>query len=231
MTEDFFSGGIDYIEKTIISRNEKLAMQPDAYKKPEIFKWANFRGRYQQILLSYSAGNDFGEIAERFPSVIFAYEEYLRCRVHENTSFNNFDSYVVSLWLVSFALLFDVDAALFDRLLKCIGNEGRDKLFERLVATRISGRPVATGLMFPKVYEPLYNAIDAAEPERSKLIGQFLKNWYQNMKPTYWYDCHKGPKGGGFFGYWATEAAGVIKAFGIDDSAFRNLPYYPKDLV
>jgi hypothetical protein len=28
--------------------------------------------------------------------------------------------------------------------------------------------------------------------------------------------------GGGFFGYWAIEAAGVVKAFHIDGSSFRD---------
>jgi len=45
------------------------------------------------------------------------------------------------------------------------------------------------------------------------------------------HDSHKGPAGGGFFRYWAIEAAGVVAAFRIDDSTFRDLPCYPKDLA
>ena len=108
-----------------------------------------------------------------------------------------------------------------------IGNIGKDAIFERLVATRVKIRPLGSTLAFPALYQSLYEAIDATEPERSKLVCQFLTEWYGNMKPMYWYDCHKGPEGGGFFGYWALEVAGVVKAFDIDDSAFSDLPHYP----
>src|SRR5205807_8050126 len=51
--------------------------------------------------------------------------------------------------------------------------------------------------------------------EPNKLLAQFLKSWYKNLKDTYWYECHKRPQGGGFFGYWSMEAAGAVKAFGM----------------
>lgn len=33
------------------------------------------------------------------------------------------------------------------------------------------------------------------------------------------HECHKGPKDGGFFGFWSIEAAGVVKAFAMDDQS------------
>jgi hypothetical protein len=141
------------------------------------------------------------------------------------------DDYVKSLWLLSFALLFDVDQPTLDRLLRCIGNEGKDLLFERLVSTRITGRRAAEKLVWPRPYEPLYRAIGSSPAEKPELLQKFLKSWYKSLKQCYWHECHKGPKGGGFFGYWAIEAAGVAKTFAIDDGAFRDMPYYPRDLV
>lgn len=238
MGEGYFIERDAFLIKRIPEMEQKLAQSNAPAPKKMAYQYSLFREMHQHLLVRYTLGADVQELHDHCERTIDAFEKYksfanicAKSGQYIFPEFSELEDYVVSLWLISFALIFEVDAALFDRLLKCIGNEGRDKLFERLVATRVSGRTVATDLMFPKVYEPLYNAIDVAEPERSKLIGQFLKDWYKNMKPTYWYDCHKGPEGGGFFGYWAIEAAGVVKAFEIDDSAFRDLPYYPKDLL
>jgi len=107
--------------------------------------------------------------------------------------------YVASLWLISFALIFDLDSGMLHRLLKCIGNEGKDVLYEYLLVTRVVGRKEATDLAYPKIYEPLYKAITATGAARDELVKKFLAGWYKNMKAAYWHDCHKGRDGGGFF--------------------------------
>jgi hypothetical protein len=50
------------------------------------------------------------------------------------------------------------------------------------------------------------------------------------MKGCYWYGHHeKVPQN--FFGYWAFEAGLVTYLWNIDDASYRDLPFYPKDLV
>jgi hypothetical protein len=144
----------------------------------------------------------------------------------------SFDDYNTALWLLSFALIFKVDDGTFAALLECIGRPGQDALLERLIGTRIPGRPATSQLLWPNPYETLLKAIDASGAEQAKLMEKFLKTWYAAMGKlgAYWYDTHK-KKDGGFLGYWSIEAAGVVSAFGIDDQPFRNMPYYPKDLV
>jgi hypothetical protein len=117
-------------------------------------------------------------------------------------------------------------------LVTCIGNAGKDQLIERLILRRLpwlaAQRPVATHLVYPKAYQPLYQALDAPATEQGNLINSFLQGWYKHLKKVSWHGTHKQ---GSFFGYWAWEAAGVTVAFGLDDSAYRDLPYYPKDAV
>ena len=231
MSSGYFDGKVGYLEKTMKDRLQKLQDQPTVYTKPEVFLYSNFRNSYQLIFLDYSRGESIEALKTRFAPVVAAWEQYQASPKSEINNFSAVDDYVVSLWLLSFAILFDVDDALLNRLLKCIGNEGKDLLFERLVATRVNGRKAANGLIHPKPYELLYKAIEASGDARDKLMTQFLKTWYKSLKDTYWYECHKGPQGGGFFGYWSIEASGVVKAFGMDDRAFRDMPYYPKDLA
>jgi len=229
--ENFFFESIRYSEAIIASRAEKLRLQPDVYKKPQTFKYATFGDRYRLIFLEYSVGSDLKSMSARFPACVDAYEDYLRCEVHEETDFSSLDDYLISLWLLNFALIFEVEDELVTRLLKCIGNEGRDSLFEKLVSTRVAGRKPAVELAFPTIFDPLARATVAAAAERERLIRQYLESWYKAMKSAYWHDAHKGPDGGGFFGYWAMEVAGVVKAFKVDDAAFRNMRYYPRDLI
>jgi hypothetical protein len=231
MSVDYFDDRIAYTEKTMDDRLRKLREQPDVYTKPEIFHHANFRDSYQLIFLDYSRGEDIAALKGRFAPVVPAWERYLAAPRAESNDFAAIDDYVRSLWLLSFALLFEVEPLLLDRVLKCIGNEGKDLLFERLVSTRVSGRPAGEKLLWPRPYQPLYQVIDAAEAEKPKLMQKFLKTWYNSLRRCYWHDCHKGPQGGGFFGYWSIEAAGVVKAFGTADQSFRNMPYYPRALV
>ena len=192
--------------------------------------------RLHALILRYSRGDAVAELKPLFPPIIPDWEHYLAAPysdkfliVAEDAS--TLENYVLALWMVSLARIFEVDESLFGRLLKCIGNEGKDILLERLIAGKTAGIAKADTLVFPKIYSPLLAAIDAEAKERPRLFKAFLDNWYRNMKPTYWYENHKGPGGGGFFGYWAIEAAGVVKTFGIDDSSFRDVPYYPTDLV
>lgn len=235
MNQAYFDREASYDDEAI-PKFERLS--EDENKTPEhraMLKYNVFKKRLHALILRYSRGDAVMELKSRFPKIVSAWERYLVAPHGKKIEFSDdastLENYVVSIWMVSLAQIFEIDAALFDRLLKCIDNEGKDKLFERIVAQRVRGRRQADMLVFPKIYGPLYDAIDAKNDERDKLFRTFLINWYKNMKPTYWHDCHKGPQGGGFFGYWAIEAAGVVKTFGVDDTAFRDMPYYPRDFI
>ena len=224
----FFSEKLSYVDKVIDTRNEKLR---ESLKRPQILLHANFRDRYEQIFVGYSLGESPDRLAARFPVVIDAYEAYILNPKHEATDIAALDDYVVSLWLVSFAILFRVEDSLWQRLLSCIGNEGRDVLLEALAATRSPNRAKADGLLHPKIFQPLTEAIGVEGDKRGDLVKEYLASWYSALRNAYWIGTHVRPDGAGFFGYWAMEVAGIVKAFGMDDSAFRDMPYYPRDLV
>jgi hypothetical protein len=230
MQANFFTQRLEYIDRTIDSRLAKLREQPEIYKKPQAFLRANFRDRYEQVFLGYSLGESNKKLADRFPAVVDAYEAHVKRPDHSPHDFADLDQYIVSLWLVSFAILFRVDDSLWQRLLTCIGNEGRDALFEALAGTRSLNRKRATGLLHAKIVHPLFDSIAAAGEQRGNLIKKYLEDWYGALKNAYWIGTHTRADGG-FFGYWAVEVVGVVAAFGMDDAAFRDMPYYPRDLV
>jgi hypothetical protein len=67
--------------------------------------------------------------------------------------------------------------------------------------------------------------------EREEYLAMYMKrNWYGSMQGKHWWNYHKDhPKL--YFGYWAFDIAAAVAAFGLDDSAFSDHKYYPKELA
>lgn len=215
-----------------IEEFQELAQDPSI--KPENLtglRYDIFLKLYQLLILGYSQGAPVSTLKQSFPAVVKSLVAYQAGKDSEKFVFDqDIDDYVVSLWLVSLALLFEVDDQLFAQLVELIDNAGQDKLYDCLVRTRIKRHPQTERLIYPNPYKLLLDAIEAVPEKQAELMKQFLKNWYSSMKKTYWYNRHM-RLNAGFFGYWCIEAAGAVKAFGIDDTSFRDMPYYPKDLV
>jgi hypothetical protein len=227
MDEAYFNREIEYDDR-MISRFEAVAVDATRTQAQRTrLLYDVYKKQLHALLLRYSRGDDVRELKPRFEPVIDAFERYNQAPGCEPSDFSSIDDYVTSLWLISLATLFDADDSLFKRVVSCIGNEGRDDLYERLVAARIAGRPKAGKLLYPGIYKLLLDAIDAPNERKIDLISRFLKGWYKSMKDVYWHDCHKGPEGGGFFGYWCLEAACVSKVCKVDATALRGLPYFP----
>ena len=236
LSEAYFDQSIAF-KITVIERDDKaLATAPEQFAKPEVVALYLFSRRHALLMAEYSRGYSFQQLRSEFPKIIEAWEQLQRIDVkgtYSNSFTGDVEDYITSLWLITQGQLLGVEPAVLRRTVACIGNEGQDLLFERLVARLLPDvqRKPAKKLLYPKAYQSLYDCLDAAADQQMALVQQFLANWYKRMNRTDWHDAHKAPNGGGFFGYWCWEAAGVAVAFGIDDARFRNLPYYPKDLA
>ena len=224
---------------------QRLAISSSPVLNRARYSYSIFHSVYEFPILLYSAGESISQVKASFLSVLPTWERYKRLadeaysaqdKPQRPTFVASLDQYVTALWLISLAIIFVIDDSSFAHLVRLADNEGKannegqDLLYESLVATRLKDRKKADKLLYPKPYRSLYAAINAPKEEQPKLFKEFLQRWYPSMKSTYWHDCHNGPEGGGFFGYWAIEARGVVKAFNIDDSSFRDSDYYPRDL-
>jgi Domain of unknown function (DUF1911) len=111
-----------------------------------------------------------------------------------------------------------------------LGNAGRDRVFDQLLALRALVDGLTTTLMYPTPYRPLRDALDAGSDEQARLILEFLDGWNDGMAPAYWQGSHTGADAG-YFRYWCFELAAFVKELGIRDAAFADHLYYPRDLV
>jgi hypothetical protein len=245
LTQEYFDKAVAYEQKRIPEMEQRLAISSSPARNRAEYSYSIFHSVYEFPILLYSAGESISQVKAAFLSVLPAWERYQQLaeeayaaddKPQRPTFVASFEDYVTTLWLISLAIIFAIDDSSFTRLVGVAdekgkaNNEGQDLLYESLVATRLKDRKKADKLLYPKPYRSLYAAINAPKEEQPKLFKEFLQRWYPSMKSTYWHDCHNGPEGGGFFGYWAIEARGVVKAFNIDDSSFRDSDYYPRDL-
>lgn len=229
MTDAYFSDAITYMQATLADRTAKLeGGNASSIKKPYVLARANFRDRCELLIARYSAGEPVAALAGEVEPIVAAWEKALATPGSQPNDLTYLDDYVRSLWLLSLGLIFKVDDTVWKRLLACMGGEGQDTLVERLASRRTAGRPQARSLLHPEPYALLDQAAALVSPDH---MARFLKAWYPGLREVGWHDSHKGPDGGGFFGYWAIEAAGVAVAFGMDDAPFRDMPFYPVDLA
>lgn len=142
------------------------------------------------------------------------------------------DAYQFTLWLLSFAVLFNKPGRIkqIASYLSEDPDDGEDILLRQLFS-RVGVTIPGSTLIHERPYNEMLNAIKAENDEQQQALRSYLKQWYRGMRNCYWYDRHKARSDAGFFGYWAFEAGLVTVLWDVDDTPYRDLPYYPKDLV
>ena len=137
--------------------------------------------------------------------------------------------YWEALQLVCFSILFAQPEHLPTIMdILAYENDEQDALLDKLVSPWLPDRDISNIYLRQLPYRKLDKVFAAKEEDRPKLMSQYLDEWYGASKREPYHDQHKSS----FFpGYWSLEAATVTVILRIDDSSYRDKPYYPKDLV
>ena len=145
----------------------------------------------------------------------------------------NLYNYLDSLALLCFVIAAGGAQEDIKRTLEASDYTGQDILLDKVAALikgTVHNQNMATKLVFPKIYKPLLEVIDAPAEQRHILMKKFVEGWYKSMKPAAWYDNDQGGEGA-YYGYWCFEAALIVRLLEIDDSSFCDNIYYPVDMV
>lgn len=205
---------------------------PEKWKKNSITQNLYYDCK-RLITLKYSGGSPIEDIKADYPQLIEAWVAYNR-----NISTGDkkkhllltHDYYRV-LTLISWGIIFDAPVGLFQQIANHLHSNGEDALIEALLITKLTDRVATDQLIYPKSFELLYKATQVRGGEQVALIKEYLSSWYQDKKDFINYDAHKAKGEGGFEGYWSFETAAVAILYNIDDSSFRDMDFYPKDIV
>lgn len=234
LQERFYLDDVSYLKEKYFERSadEYLARSWPDYVNVEGISWGWCYQSLELLIELYSGGEPL--------DFLQAYAEHVFSQFHRHKqSFPDFslklwepDAYQFVLWLLSFAVLFGKPGRI-GQVLAWISdspNEGQDLLLRQLFArTGISFSGCT--LIHERPYNELLKAVSSEGDEQQQALRAYLKQWYKGMRNCYWYNRHKERSDSGFFGYWAFEAGMVTVLWGVDDSPYRDLPYYPKDLV
>ncbi|MDB5816827.1 MAG: hypothetical protein JWQ11_467 [Rhizobacter sp.] len=262
----YFQAAID-AELSSITRYQALSAGADLPAATRsLYKLAAKQVRL--TLHRYSRGDPVGSLREHFTPMLDAWEQaelaaadlWSPEQQRERHDWRvNFDFYVISFWLVGLALAFEVGEGNWRRLLSLIGNDGNDRLLDRVIASRSPERTVGATLRHVHPYGRLLACIEAPVDDRPALLKLFVDRWYVELgrrettvvearelvqggpfesrfqtgdastDAPYWHGHHT--LDGGYFGYWCLEAVAVVKAFGIDDTPCLGHRHYPGDLL
>jgi len=183
------------------------------------------------IVAKYSNGGGLDAIKLSVLDFIRAFEEGFKWEGFSK-SYGMYDQMV---WLVSMAILADIDQADFERITKVIARDKvRDKLLNFLITYRQPDWADNGNQFIQKYpYSKLERAIEETGEENGiRELKSYLKKeiWYDGHSDASWYDSHeRSPIN--FFGYWSWEAAALVKVKGWDDAKLKDNEYYPYDAV
>lgn len=237
---------ISYFDKWIRFNMQQVDESLDLYHsgkvadpaKVALLLYGILRRSRHLLLMRYSRGDDQVELYKSLVDGISRWSvlsTYLTSIQSDGPDLQSqyegldFDNYYSFFCMLSFAVNLKTDDEQQDLVISLIGNEGKDRLLDQVIARCDPARKVAEQLLFPRLYRPLNDALES--PKRQiDLISKFLNGWYDGCKRAYWHDSHLGDDRG-YFGYWCVEAAAVVRLWNIDDSSFSDHPHYPRDLI
>ncbi|WP_081768871.1 PoNi-like cognate immunity protein [Herbaspirillum sp. RV1423] len=255
--EKYWDKWISFLEEEIASQTETLKHPSANPKYRPQYAFTLVKHYLHLILSKYSRGDSVAELGKHFSPLLAAWEDAKRLHLeilsvdqyhHKFDWTRNIDHYIVCFWLTGLALSLELAEDQWQRLVALMGNEGKDQLLDRVIATRQAERQVGSDLCHPKPYQHLLNVIVSSTENQRNLLKDFVEAWYSelNRPPKnkklsedtaiydrpYWYKYGEtNMAGGAYFGQWCIEAVAVVKAFGIDDDLCLGHPQYPGDLL
>ena len=225
---------LDFYENLLVDPEiDQILADPtkdEGHKKR--LSWERTGTSLRILIARYSAGED---VASLRPYAVRMFELY---RVHRErfATYNKLrlwepDAYQYTMWLLSLAVLLGLKewVPTIATWISTDREDGRDVLVSRLFG-RLGVSLPGESPIHEKPYADLLRATETQGEAQQKAMADYLKRWYGGMKDCYWRDRHK-RLNGFFFGYWAFEAGLVTLLWNIDDRSYRDMRFYPKDLV
>ncbi|MEX0598585.1 MAG: PoNe immunity protein domain-containing protein [Candidatus Paceibacterota bacterium] len=256
-TSDFYSNAIIRNEEIILWNEEKIRDYPPKEQwdlRPEraspeyhllSLKLSLFSIRLNNLIASYSRGDDKEELKTQFSECVRVMEKvwdkravkmFLGAKEKEHDVYYIGQTFYMR-WMLSLAVLLEVLDEEFNILVNFIKRDNiQDAMYDICIKSRINDWTISDVV---RPLSPKNKIIDIIN-ENDKEICQNLikiyleKQWFKTFKNWGGWqstDVSKFDVNSGFVGYWAFEVAAIVKIKGLDDSSFREHPFYPDRLL
>lgn len=185
--------------------------------------------------LAYAGGLDFEEMKKIIPEMLDAiaycdplYQETAYLKKH-NHVLDLTPFYFSAFFALAFFVALRRNKEDISQLLVATGEAGQDQLYDRVVQRIDPDRDIGPKIKIAPHYNLLVEAMDAEPTAQTQLLVRFLDGWYEKICKLS--EAHNTHLREAYTGYFSYEAAAVVMLWDIDDSAFRDHPYYPDALV
>jgi len=183
---------------------------------------------YTYISYWYSMGESINENWQNF---YLTNLKFYLLAINKQTLLNGL--YTHSSKILAIGILLNIDREEFKKISERYVEEGyEDFVLDGLVHLKYHPHPISDTLQFPgEIYIQKLSAIlkSTSKQEAEAIVKDTLENHFytrENLQTAY--ESHKTEF---YSGYWAWELAALVKVMGLDDSSFKDNPYYPYDLV
>lgn len=234
------------IDKQLDLKFKTLAkLKEDQIKESNLasVKMNLFKKDFHILIAMFSRGDHEDKLKEFYLSIIdhldeVWIEEKVKMKDEKtNESINIYyvDYYIYMRWLLSLAILLEIENSEFQILVNLIDRDNiNDVIYDFLIASKFENRTVSKSLALEKPTNKIKDLILMSEElDLENSLKIYLeKDWYKTYKYFGFFNSHKkAPNVLHFFGYWAFEVAAIVKIKELDDSSFRDNKYYPDRLL
>ncbi len=252
----YWAEWVEYGDQYIAEAKQTAAQQgADPSYLPQ-YLFTIVQKHWHQMLRRYSAGCRVKSLAQYFPGLLDAWERSEQLggkiwseeqQVIRRSWKVNLDHYISCFWLVGLGLALEIPDDQWSRLIALVGNEGQDRLLDKIISKRTPERVIGDELLYPKPYALLLGAIEAPVENQALLLKQFVESWFDGLSVAsrnatyaqatkvgypYWYKYgDENFAGGAYFGRWCVEAVAAAKVFSIDDALCIGHQHYPDELI
>lgn len=234
LQEAAYLDSVSFWKENYVERQAEsfLEIERPEYVNVKMLSWRWCFQSMELLIALYSGGEPIEALEFYADHMFFQFQRHKQAYPSFSLKLWEPDAYQYTLWLLSFAVLFNKPG----RIRQIAGflsedpDDGEDILLRQLFS-RVGVTIPGSTLIHERPYHELLNAVTTEKDEQQQAVRSYLKQWYRGMRNCYWHDRHKARSDAGFFGYWAFEAGLVTVLWGVDDTPYRDLPFYPKDLV
>ena len=162
-----------------------------------------------RFIAMYSAGHS---IDNEMKEVYFKWLE--KAEIVSNDEY----SYVDLLWLVSIAILLDLQEELSERLSAMAKKLKMNDGFIEYLLNPSAENLKNLSFFMAKPYSEWGKIVTAPDHKKITLIKKYLTSkWYRSHYEEGWYDSHLSNEDI-YSGYWSFESGAMVKVLGLDDS-------------
>ena len=163
----------------------------------------------EKFIALYSSGE---EINNEMKEVYFKWLE--KAEIVSNDEY----SYVDLLWLVSIAILLDLQEELSERLSAMAKKLKMNDGFIEYLLNPSAENLKNLSFFMAKPYSEWGKIVTAPDHKKITLIKKYLTSkWYRSHDEEGWYDSHLSNENI-YSGYWSFESGAMVKVLGLDDS-------------